>query len=266
MLVDRNVGRRASCPSVQYRFLCLSALASCSDRAPMSGNEEGIISVDPIVDPLSGRSSTGDSSGIAAGGPFDCRGDSDELIATLACGDAAVIGSHDVSHVNRSTVGLGLTSFGFPLREDVCRPPDLEQILALVSQAAGPQLDDAVLPSLSVSCDSETTRKVGDRQVLSEPLDFHPYGTGLQFKLSPPDALGASVSSFKASGAFGTISRTTSPRGDFASRLNRCRNVVGLATGADPDESTVKVATLVSQVSMLADIAQKPGCEEGRGA
>ena len=165
----------------------------------MSGNEEDCVSDEKLVDPLTGRSSTGDSSGTSAGGLFNCRGTPDELNAALLCGISAGIGSHDVSHVNRLTVGSQLTSFGFPLREEVCRPFDTEQIIALVNKAAGPQLDDAVPSLSSVSSDSETTRKVGDRQVLSEPLDFHPHGTGLQCKLSPPDALGASVSSFKAS-------------------------------------------------------------------
>ena len=96
--------------------------------------EESYKCHDTIVDPQLGRSSTGDSSGRTAGGPIDCRGDSEELTATLACGDAAVIGSLDVSHVNRLTVGLRLTSFGFPLHESACRPLDMEHILALVSK------------------------------------------------------------------------------------------------------------------------------------
>ena len=93
----------------------------------MSGNEEDCVNGEKLVDPQTGWSSTGDSSGMSAGGPFDCRGTPDELTATLLRGSSAGIGSHDVSHVNRSTVGLGLTSFGFPLREEVCRPLDFER-------------------------------------------------------------------------------------------------------------------------------------------
>ena len=65
-IVGRNVVRRASCPSVYYRFLCLSALASCSDRAPMSGNEEDCVNGEKLVDPRTGWSSMRDIVGKQA--------------------------------------------------------------------------------------------------------------------------------------------------------------------------------------------------------
>ena len=136
--------------------------------------EECISHDDSFVEPLTGWSSTGDTSGISAGGPIDCRGYSEELTAFLLRGVSAGNGSHDVSYVNRVTVGSELTSIGLPPQDDAHHSPGMKHNLAFANQAAGPQQVDAVPLLSSVSRDRETTRKVGDRLVPFEPPDFRP--------------------------------------------------------------------------------------------
>ena len=53
---------------------CLSAPVSAQIGSARKGMEEYNNCHDTIVDPLTGRSSTGDSSGITAGGLVACRG------------------------------------------------------------------------------------------------------------------------------------------------------------------------------------------------
>ena len=222
--------------------------------------EECISQDGSIVEPLTGCSSTGELEWDSAGGPIDCRGYPEELTATLLRGASAGTGSQDATRVNRLTVGPGLTSLGFPHHEDVCHPFDMELIIALVNKAAGPQLDDAVPSLSSVSRDRETTRKVGDRRVLFEPLDFRPDGTGLQCKLSPPDARGDSFSSPKASGAFDTSSRSPTPFHDLQASISTCGGFRVVTPGLELDDPTFNMAIPAVQDSMLAEFSRPTGC------